>query len=381
MMRFVPIFLVSFFLSLHWGLILFVNSSLLGNFFEPNIVSLLFLLGAIGNISLFLFAPRLIEKFGKRSFLIFSILLSIVSTLSLALATTQLAVAISFIIYASLLPIIYYCLDIFLEESSIDIKTGEIRGVYLTFFNLGIALGPLILAYLAKEDGLRTVYLVATFLLIPPILLALFSFKSRTPKWHGLHHHALLPFRAWWRTKSVRRVTLARLVLESFYAFMIIYTPLYLHGVLGFEWSTIGVMFSIMLLPFILFQWPVGELADRFVGEKEFMILGFLFMGTALVFMPYLGATVALWTLVLFFSRVGASFVEVTTESYFFKHVDARDTGLLSIFRLARPVSIVLSAAVGALAFSLFSFEKIFFILAVIVFFGLKESLQLKDTL
>lgn len=381
MMRFVPIFIASFFLSMHWGILLYVNSSLLGNFFEPNIVSLLFLLGAIVNILLFLFAPRLIERFGKRPLLFFSITLTAVSTLNLALAATQLAVAISFIIYVSLLPIIFYCLDIFLEEFSIDIKTGEIRGVYLTFLNLGIIIGPLILAYLAKEDGFKLVYLVATLLLVPPILLALFSFKSRTPKWHGLHHHAFLPLHSWWRTKSVRRVTFARLVLESFFAFMVIYTPLYLHGVLGFEWSTLGVMFSIMLLPFILFQWPVGELADRFVGEKEFMILGFLFMGIALVFMPYLGATAVLWTLVLFLSRVGASFVEVTTDSYFFKHVDARDTGLLSIFRLARPISMVLGAFVGALVLNLFSFEKIFFVMAVIVFFGLKESLFLRDTL
>ena len=58
------------------------------------------------------------------------------------------AIAIFFVVYASLLPVIYYCLDIFLEELSLDTRTGEIRGVYLTILNLGIALGPFTLAFL-----------------------------------------------------------------------------------------------------------------------------------------------------------------------------------------------------------------------------------------
>jgi len=161
---------------------------------------------------------------------------------------------------------------------------------------------------------------------------------------------------------------------------MIIYTPLYLHGILGFEWNVIGVMFIVMLLPFILFQWPVGMLADHFIGEKEFMIIGFLIMGVSLLFMPYLETSAILWTLLLFCSRIGASFIEITTDSYFFKHVNAHDTGFLSIFRLARPVSVILGAIFGVLVLNLFSFEKIFFVIAAVVFFGLKQSLSLRDT-
>ena len=97
--------------------------------------------------------------------------------------------------------------------------------------------------------------------------------------------------------------------------------------------------------------------------------------------MPYLEASVVVWTIVLFLSRVGASFVEVTSESYFFKHVDPTETGLLSIYRLTNPLSVVLATTVGVFALNLFSFEKMFFILAIIIFFGLKESLLLRDTL
>lgn len=382
MTRFIPVFLTSLFLSLHLGTIFYVNSSLLNKFFDPFTVSMLFILGALGNIALFLSAPKLIERFGKRLLLLFLLILAALCTIGLALSDTSPTVAVFFVIYASLLYMVFYCLDIFLEEISADTKTGEIRSAHIALIHLGLILGLSILTFLAVDNILKPVYIAAAFLLLPPILFAFFSFKSPTPNWHGLHHHhASLPFRSWWLTKNVRRATLARLSLEFFYTFMTIYTPLYLSTIIGFNWTIIGIMFVIMLLPFILIQWPVGKLADYFIGEKEMMIVGFLIMGTTLLFMPYLGTSVIFWTITLFFSRIGAALIEITTDSYFFKHVSSDDTRILSIFRLTRPTSIILGAGLGALSLSLFSFDKIFFVLAVIIFFGLKESLLLRDTL
>ena len=382
MFRFVSIFASTVFLSIHYGSILYVNSSLLNDFFGPNTVSLLFLAGASSNILLFLLAPKLIKWFGKRSFLFLSLVLAMAGTLFLAFSTTTLTVAISSIIYISLVPMTYYCLDIFLEELSINKRTGEIRGIYLTCVSLGVALGPFLLAILSTmESGLKPVYITATLLLIPPILFAFFSFKSQAPKAHGLYHHSLrLPFGAWWRAKNIRRITLARLVLESFFGLMIIYTPIYLHSKLGFEWSELGLIFTVMLLPFVLLEWPAGELADRLWGEKEIMSVGFIITCVSLVFMPFIGKVFWAWMSILFISRVGASLVEIMTESYFFKHVGAEDTGLLSIFRLTRSAGSILGIAIAVLTINLFSFDKIFFALAIVVFFGLKQSLSLQDT-
>lgn len=382
-MRFISIFATVVFLSIHYGTVLYVHSSFLGDFFDPNTVNFLLLLGAVGSIIFFLYAPKLIKSLGKRTFLFLSLSLVLISSAFMALASTALTVAISSVIYSCLIPMTYYCLDIFLEELSTDKKTGEIRGLYLTFISLGVAIGPFILAFLATMwNGFQPVYTVAALLLIPPILLSIFSLKSDTPKAHGSYHHSLrLPFGSWWYARNIRRVTLTRLVLESFYGLMIVYTPIYLYRVLGFEWSELGIIFTVMLLPFILFDWLGGELADRFWGEKELMSTGLLISGFSLLFMPFIGKAFWIWMAMLFFSRVGASLVETMTETYFFKQVRADDTGLLSIFRLTRPAGSILGILIGILTISFFSFEKIFFALAVVVFFGLKESLSLKDTL
>lgn len=382
-MRFASIFGAVFFLSVHYGVILYIHSSFLGDFFQPNTVSLLLLLGATGSVIFFLFAPKLIKLLGKRVFLNLSLVLVLASSTFMALAVTALTVAVASIIYSCLISMTYYCLDIFLEELSTDNKTGEIRGIYLTAISLGVAIGPFILSFLAAVwHGFQPVYTVAALLLIPPILLAIFTLKSKTLKSHTPYHHSLrLPFGTWWRARNIRCVTLARFVLEIFYGLMIIYTPIYLYRVLGFEWSELGIIFTVMLLPFILFDWLGGEMADRFWGEKELMSAGFLITGFSLLFMPFIGKLFWAWTFVLFVSRVGASLVETMTETYFFKNVKANDTGLLSIFRLTRPTGTIFGIVVGIVVLNLFSYEIMFLVLAAVVFLGLRESFSLKDTL
>ena len=379
MLRFLPVFFTALLLSIHSGALLYITSTFLGRFFASDGVSFLYLLAASGNIVLFFLAPRLLRYFGKSLLLLFFLFVTGGAALGLANATTAVSVASYFLLYASFLFMNYYFLDIFLEELSSDGRTGEIRGLYFTFVNAGIALGPLAVALFARGESLILVYLASVLLLIPAILITLFTFRPK-PAVSSHREPGSLPFKAWWRNGDVRRVTLARVVLETFFAFMVIYVPVYLHRVVDFSWPELGIIMTVALLPLVFLEWPAGEVADRYLGEKEIMSLGLFIMGSSLLPMPFLGKTLLPWILLLLLSRVGASFVEITTESYFFKKIDATQTGLLSIFRLARPVSVFAAVIIAATSLHLFSMEKLFFVLAVIVFFGLHESLYLKDT-
>jgi len=379
MLQFIPVYLAGFFLALHYATALFVNSSFLGKFFSPEIISLIYVLGAIGNIILIAYVSKLINFFGAKKLFYIALIIDMVAIFSLARASTPMVAAISFIVFASFVLIIYYILDVFLEKITRNDRTGEIRGTYLTTLNLAVALAPLLVAMFVVATDFYPIYMISFFLLSPLLAIGLWFKKEVEDKPH--HPPTQLPWRRWWLNESVRRITLARLVLESFYAFMVIYSPIYLHTILGFEWQSIGVMFTIMLAPFVILEWPVGELADRFYGEKEFIISGFILMLLSLVLMPYLGASVFVWTIVLFASRVGASVVEVSTESYFFKQIDAEDTPFISLFRLVRPISLAIAASVGAVVLNFISFDKIFFVVAIVVAFGLKQVLPIKDTL
>ncbi len=375
-----PIYVASLFFSLHYAATLYVSSSYLENYFSTRGVSLLFILGALGNIILFLLSPYLLKHLGNRKFLFSLLALEIFSTIGLALGWSALSVAIFFVIRGSILMLIYYSLDIFLEEVTDNKNTGRIRGFYLTLMNLAISLAPLLVARFAVGNNYQTLYWVSSFILLPPLLLSIFSFHNKNV--HPKHtEKKSLPFRAFWKSKNIRHVALAAFALELFFAFMVIYTPIYLHQMLGFDWKEIGFAFTVMLLPFVILEWPVGRLADTKYGEKEIMSLGFFLSGISLLLMPFLGKTILVWTAILFLSRVGASLIEVTTESYFFKHVDSRDTSFINIYRLVRPLSIVLVSILGPIVIYTFSFSSSFFVLALVVLYGLKQSLHLKDTL
>lgn len=377
--RFFLIFLASIFLSLFYASTLFVNSSFLSQFFSPRDVSLFYILGALANILIFFEISHLLGRYSKRGVFLFFLSLEAISTALLAIATSPVVAGVAFIVFFGTLPILYYLLDLFLEEVSLNERTGEIRGIYLTFVNTAIAAGPLLVAWLVVGDNLSVIYLLALGLLVP-IYFAFLFFPSLG---RNLKHHPRarrLPFLLWWKNNDIRRVTLARLVLNIFYALMTIFTPLYLHGVLGFNWSEIGIIFTIMLIPFILFEWPMGELGDRYWGEKEIMSIGLFIIGVSLLVMPFLDKNFWAWAGVLFLSRIGAGWVEISTESYFFKKVEASDTGFISIFRLTGPVSTIIGAIFGGVLIALLPFNLIFFFLAVIVLFGMKESLFIHDT-
>jgi MFS family permease len=374
-------FLITFFLSINLGVLLYVNSSFLSQFFSSTMVSLVFTLGATAGIFSFLVAPRLVNILSKENFLFLSLTTALLANLLLALADSGLSAALSFIVYTTFHALAYYCLDIFIEEDSLDNKTGEMRGLYLTFVNAGIILGPLLVALTASETAFQPIYLSGSVILSLTLLLSLSLLPKARKLYPILEPSFSFPIKIWWQTRSVRSATLARLILSIFFALMVIYTPIYLHDHIGFSWSEIGVIFTVMLLPFVLFEWPAGELADHFWGEKEMMSIGFFLMGSALLIMPFLGKSFGLWMVILFLSRVGASLVEVMTESYFFKKIKAHETGFLSIFRLVNPLSIIIGATLGAIVLHFFKFETLFFVSAFIVAWGLFESLYLKDTL
>lgn len=376
-MKLVSVFVATFFFSVHYAATLYVNSTFLSEFFSTSTISILYVLGAAGNIFFFLKAPRILARLGSRKFLLAFLLASAASIFALPFSQNPVVVGIWFVIYASVAMMVYYALDLFLEEVTAEKKTGAVRGMYLTIANLAILGGPVLVAMFA-DFGLRSLYVVAAGLTLPIFILSAFTLKLRAENERKSPSH--LPFITWWRSASVRRASLARFLLEAFYGVMTIFVPIYLHEIIGFSWTQIGSAFFFMLLPFVLFQVPAGILADKKLGEREMLTFGFAIGAAALLFMPALGQNIFHWTILLFISRVGASLIEIMTETYFFKHVDERNAGTISIFRLMRPAGLIAGAGLGAVAISIWQYQSIFYLLAFSFLVGWNLSRKLVDT-
>lgn len=376
---FIPIFLAGVFLSLHYAAVVYINSSFLENFFSLSTVGRLFILGAVVSLLTFIEAPRILAYLGGKRFFFLLLLFEILASVAFITTKGPVLASTAFLIYSATVPLLYYLLDVFLEEISKDKITGEIRGIYLTLVNAAIAGGPLIIANVLSDDNFAIIYSISFFIILPVFILA--AFITTKHRGNVYRERSELPLRKWYANKNLRHVTYARTILNIFYAVMIIFIPPFLRFTLNFEWSELGIMFTIMLLPFVVLEWPVGELADRYVGEKELMTLGFFLTGTAVLIMPFLKASFLLWTSVLLLSRIGASIIEITTESYFFKKIDGHDDALISIFRLTSPTGIIVGSTIGILATSYFAFPVLLFALSGVVLLGMRESALLRDTL
>ena len=187
-------------------------------------------------------------------------------------------------------------------------------------------------------------------------------------------------FRKIAKRENILHIYLISFTLEFFYAVMVIYAPIYLID-LGISWKEIGIIFTIMLVPFVLFQYPVGMLADKKLGEKEMLVGAVFLMGISTLAVYFINSkSILVWSAVFFLTRVGASLIEILRDSYFYKRIDASDVDLINIFRTARPGAYIVASIVSALVIFFFSIKAVFVLLAITVFLALYPVFRLKDS-
>lgn len=374
------LFLSNFFVSFHYALVIYINSSFLSKFYSEAQVSSLYIIGSILDTILLLNASKILERFGSYRFTIYAITLEFISTVGLMLSKTSFWASAFFLIHVFTISLILFNLDVFVESVSKDeSQTGEIRATYLTITNITITLAPIFVALLVFDSDYSKIYLIGSLFLLP-LYYYLRRFKN-------LAHSPLKHIRVketiseYIKNRDLFDIFISQSLLQFFYGYMVIYVPIYLSRYVGFSWSEIGIMFTIMLLPFVLFELPIGEMADSKYGEKEFLTIGFVVIGLSTIFIGFITAKVFwIWTTVLFISRIGASFVEISSESYFFKHVNQEKTDFISFFRISRPISFIAAPLVATVSLEFIPFQYVFIIIGGIMILGTHYSLRLNDT-
>ncbi len=371
-------------LSFHWALVIYVNSTFLGQFFSEQSISVLYMVSALITILGFLYIVPILRKVGTVKL---TVLLSIVECATLLLlpfSESKILIGTLFVIHQTLVPIILFSLDIFMESliGDCERETGGRRGLFLTIMSLTIALSALLSGYLMGNTvpHFELVYITSALLLIPFLFIILWSFRTfeDSPYSHTSIRNGVAEF---WKERDIRNVFCAHFILQLFFSWMVIYTPIYLYTEMGFDWEVIGQILFVGLMAYVLLEYIIGIIADKWLGEKEMMALGFFIIAIATSSFTFLTpASITLWMIAMFMTRVGASLVETTTESYFFKHTHAEDTGLISFFRITRPLSILVGAFLGSITVYFLSPELLFVVLGFLMIPGLFFTMALKDT-
>ena len=382
--NFSALYLALLFLSLHWAIVIYINSSFLEQFVSHKVISGLYVFGATFTVIAFFYASRLLNRFGNIRLITAFTLIEFAALIGMAF-THNVSVAVGlFIVHEAIVPLIFFNMDVFMEAFVGDGEesTGGRRGFFLFIMSITYALaaysvGPLVGSG-TPHFGLA--YLAGALLLVPFLYIIFTRLRQFTdPQYPNFEIFQGIQYS--WKYKDIRNVFLAHFLLQLFFTWMVIYTPLYLATVIGFNWVQISSILFIGLMAYVFLEYEIGVIADKYLGEKEMMAFGFAIMAIATSWFVFLDASsITAWAVAMFMTRVGASFVETTTESYFFKHTKGKDTDLIGLFRVIRPLSYVLGALLGGITLYYLQFNLLFLVLGLLMVPGLFFAMALNDT-
>ncbi len=329
------------------------------------------------------FFSSILKRLGNYRTATTLIILQILTLVGIAISNSILLIAPLFILSIAFGNIIGLNIDVFIEHNTNSKTVGGIRGMYLTIINIAWILSPMLAGVLL--DGTSQywkIYAVSALFLIPTLLIlrsANFS-QFKDPEYEEISARSTLhKIRI---NPNLYRIFMANIILNLFYAWMVIYTPIYLHKYLGFDWEVIGFIFTIMLIPFVLLDMPLGKLADKKWGEKEMMSIGFIIMAISTAIISTVGSNnVWIWIIILFTTRIGASIIEIMIETYFFKKVGEKDANMLSMFRSTRSMAYIIAPPLFSASLWFLDYRYTFIILGIISLYGLRYSLTIEDTM
>ena len=140
-----------------------------------------------------------------------------------------------------------------------------------------------------------------------------------------------------------------------------------------FSWGQIGIIFTIMLSPFVLLGLPIGTLIDKYhFNKKTLLYWGFIILCISTAGLSFIiSNNIIVWAIVLFATRIGASIIETTSEIFFFETISEKDTNLLSIFRDMFPIAYIIAPLVASIVFFFAPLnQSLFIILGIIMITG-----------
>jgi MFS family permease len=357
----------------------YINSSFLGTFINPKFVGLIYTITSLIAILALLEMPKILKRFGNYHTISFFLFINIISLFLLSTLNNKTFIILIFIIYLSTINLIIASIDIFVEDFSAKKATGNIRGIFLTVLNSAWVIAQLAMGFFASKISYNGLYAISFFFVIAVLLIIRFKLKKfEDPIYKKIPvKETILKIL---QNKHISKIYASNFLLQFFYVWMVIYTPIYLNQNMGFGWSKIGIIFTIMLLPFVILQLPLGRLSDK-IGEKKLLKLGFIIIIIATVSLAFINSkSILIWGIILFATRVGASIIEVMNESYFFKQITARDADIISFFRNASPTAYIIAPLIATPFLIFFPFNSIFIFLGLIMTLGLYSSFTLKDT-
>jgi hypothetical protein len=331
-----------------------------------------------------LFISRVLHQVGNFKLTLGLLIINALAVFGMSQAQTlQVAIPLT-VLHLIIVTVVIFNIDVFMEEhiGNNESVTGSRRGLLLALMSIISALSPFISSELIALSGgsFSNSYLISALTLVPVIAILLLYFRDfQDPPYSDVK--ALEAIRGFWVKKDTRAVFLVHFILQMFFMCMVVFSPLYLIQHIGLSWAQFGVIMFFAQLAYVIFEYPIGIIADKFIGEQEMMALGLLILAIGTSWISFVSTpSVLLWSIIMFTCRVGASFVEVTTEVHFFKQTNSSDAQIISFFRVTRPLAYVAGAVLSSLTLLWLPFNLLFIVFAFMMIPAMFITLDIEDS-
>ncbi len=315
--------------------------------------------------------PTVINKLGNRKATGLALFLTIASTLGIRFFESPIFFAVSFILFLMAQILVSFNFDVFFEHTTTKDSSIRGRGAVVALQHVGRMLGPILAAYLTVQSGIRIPYNVSLFLFVVTGFILYFATANFKDKNYG-HVSIIKSYKNVISRPGVRKPLISMILLQTFYALMVTFVPIYLADVQGMGLESLGIIFTIMLFPFVVFAYPVGKYLDGGASSRRAARYGLLIMAAAtLAFAAIKSNSLIIWGVVLFMSRIGAVILETTAEGTFLRSIKEEETDLLGIMRDMQPIGYFLASLISVIVLALGNIKDIFYVVGFILVLGI----------
>ncbi|MEA1926008.1 MAG: MFS transporter [Patescibacteria group bacterium] len=370
---------VVFLLGFQLSLVIYVLSSFIKELTGTENVGIFYFIAYAASFYILINLHHLIKRHGKSRTLLLFMIVKMLTLLAMGVFSHNIFVIIFAVWSLVGDALIWASLDVLIESFTRNSITGKVRGTSLTFMDLGFLFGPFLAAWTVENFGFGPVFILASLITAVAAAIIYGSYGNIN---HSARKScsARVVLKKMLKRKNLLRIFYASLILELFYCVMSVFTPLYLLSI-GFSWLDIGKIITVMLIPFVIIQIPLGIIADTRTGEKEWLIIGIIIMSLSTGAISFISSTnLIFWMVILFITRIGASIIQVMRDTYFYKKVDPRDIGFIDYFRTTKSLAFIFGMAFFSFFLIVLPLQMLFLMLAVLIFTALAPVFRLNDT-
>ncbi len=365
------LYLAYFFFSWGIGFTVYSNSSVIEAVNGRDSIGPIYAISAA--LTLFLstwIIPHVVKFLGNRKTVALAIALELLAIIGIKFVSDPSLFAISFILFLAAQILISFSFDIFFEHNTNTQNSGKVRGFVVALQHIGRMLGPILAAVISVKMGLRAPYAISFALLLLTGALLYFATKEFRDKTY-VPSSLIGSLKVILARPNVFKPLWSLLLLQTFYAVMVAFVPIYLLDVINIDLESLGVIFTIMLAPFVLLAYPIGKIIDGGVSGRRAARYGLIIMALATLTIPFVHSkSLWVWGMILFISRIGAVLLETAGEAIFFKGIKEEETELLGIMRDTQPIGYFIGSIIAMLTLVLGSLVHIFYVIAIILLIG-----------